>query len=76
MTREQLAEFSGLTPGTVEDLEESDYQGDWKEAIKEINNGFQQSVEKVILPAAGMKPADYTVRCADVETEPPMAVQP
>ena len=61
ITREQLAEFSGLTAETIEDLEESDYDGDWDEAIKKINAGFHNWFTKVILPAAQMKPEDYSV---------------
>ena len=34
MTREDLAEFSGLAPEIIEDLEESDHDGDWDEAIE------------------------------------------
>ena len=56
MTRENLAEFSGLTPETIEDLEESDYDGDWNEAIEKINGTFRQRFQDVILPAARMPP--------------------
>jgi len=54
MTREDLAEFSGLSPEIIEDLEESDYGGDWDEAIEKINSAFHQWFQKVILPAAQM----------------------
>lgn len=62
MTREQLAEFSGLSPDTIEDLEETDYDGDWREAIEKVNTGFQNWFTTVILPAARMTPEDYSVR--------------
>ncbi|MFC1836946.1 helix-turn-helix domain-containing protein [Thermodesulfobacteriota bacterium] len=64
MTREQLAEFSGLSPETIEDLEETDYEGDWEEAIDKVNRGFHNWFTNVILPAARMKPEDYSVRVA------------
>lgn len=61
MTREELAEFSGLTAGTIEDLEESDYDGDWDQAIKKVNAGFHNWITNVIRPVARMKPEDYSV---------------
>ncbi len=61
MTREDLAEFSGLTAETIEDLEESDYDGDWEEAIRKINNGFHNWFTQVIVPVAQMKPEEYSV---------------
>ncbi len=62
MTRQDLAEFSGLTPGTIEDIEESDYGGDWDEAIDKINIAFRQWVHNVILPVARMTEDDYCVK--------------
>ena len=62
MTREDLAEFSGLTPETIEDLEESDYDGDWDEAVNQINRGFRAWVSDVIVPVARMTPDDYAVK--------------
>jgi hypothetical protein len=62
MSREDLAEFSGLTPEIIEDLEESDYDGDWDEAIDKINGAFRQWFRNVILPAAQMKPDDYSIK--------------
>ncbi|MFH1117363.1 MAG: hypothetical protein V1792_25875, partial [Pseudomonadota bacterium] len=61
MTREQLAEFSGLTAETIEDLEESDYDGDWDEAIRKVNTAFHNWFTNVILPTAQMNPEDYSV---------------
>jgi len=61
MTREQLAEISGLTAETIEDLEESDYDGDWDDAIRKVNAGFHSWFSNVILPAARMKPEEYSV---------------
>jgi DNA-binding XRE family transcriptional regulator len=65
MTREDLAEFSGLTPETIEDLEESDYDGDWQEATIRINRAFHQWFTNVILPASQMKPEDYSVKAVN-----------
>jgi DNA-binding protein HU-beta len=65
MTREDLAEFSGLTPETIEDLEESDYDGDWEEAAGRINRAFHQWFTNVILPAAQMTPDDYSVKAVN-----------
>ena len=62
MTREDLAEFSGLTAEIIEDLEESDYDGDWDEAIEKINKAFHHWFTGVILPAAQMKPDDYSIK--------------
>lgn len=62
MTREQLAEFSGLSPDTIEDLEETDYDGDWEEAIEKVNRGFRNWFTTVILPAARMTPEEYSVK--------------
>jgi len=62
MTREDLAEFSGLTPEIIEDLEESDYEGDWNEAIDQINRAFRSWVSDVIVPVAKMTPDDYSVK--------------
>ncbi|MFH0824897.1 MAG: hypothetical protein V2B18_19255 [Pseudomonadota bacterium] len=65
MTQEDLAEFSGLTSEVIEDLEESDYDGDWEEATNRINRAFYQWFTKVILPAAQMKPDDYSVKAVN-----------
>ena len=62
MTREHLAEFSGLSPEVIEDLEETDYEGDWGEAIAAINRGFHNWFTSVILPASKMTPDDYSVK--------------
>ncbi len=62
MTREDLAEASDLTPETIEDIEESDYDGDWDEAANRINRGFHIWFTNVILPAAQMKPEEYSVK--------------
>ena len=62
MTREDVAEFSGLTAEAIEDLEESDYDGDWDEAISRINGAFRQWFQNVIIPAAQMKPDDYSIK--------------
>jgi DNA-binding protein HU-beta len=65
MTREDLAEFSGLAPETIEDIEESDYDGDWDEAIQRINSAFLTWFQNVILPVAKMKPEEYSVKVAN-----------
>lgn len=62
MTREDLAEVSGLTPEVIEDLEETDYDGDWDEAIAKINKAFHHWFTGVIVPAAQMKPDDYSIK--------------
>jgi DNA-binding XRE family transcriptional regulator len=62
MTREELAEFSGLTPEAIEDLEETDYDGDWNEAVDRINHAFRRWFTNVIVPAAQMKADDYSVK--------------
>lgn len=69
MTREQLAEYSGLSVETIEDLEETDYDGDWEEAIDKINRAFRNWFTNVILAAARMKPEDYSVRVWDSENQ-------
>jgi DNA-binding XRE family transcriptional regulator len=61
MSREDLAEFSGLTVETIEDMEESDYDGDWDQAVKRLDAGFRKWFANVILPASKMKPEDYSV---------------
>ncbi len=65
MTREDLAEFSGLTPENIEDLEESDYEGDWEDATSRINTAFHLWVTEVILPVARMTPDDYSVKAVN-----------
>jgi DNA-binding XRE family transcriptional regulator len=65
MSREELAEFSGLTPETVEDIEESDYDGDCKEAIGMINSAFRRWFQEVIQPAARMTEDEYSVKAAN-----------
>jgi len=62
MTQEDLAEFSGLTPEIIEDIEESDYDGNWGEAITRINRAFHHWFTNVILPVAHLKPDDYSVK--------------
>ena len=62
VTRQDLAEFSSLTPEAIEVLEETDYDGDWNEAIDKINGAFRRWFQDVILPAARMKPNDYSVK--------------
>jgi len=65
MTREDLAEFSGLTAEVIEDIEESDYEGNWDEAITRINRAFRQWFTEVILPVAQMKPDDFSVKAVN-----------
>ena len=62
MTREDLAEFSGLSLDTVEALEESDYDGSWQEAINLINSAFENWYSNVILPASRMTHDDYSIK--------------
>ena len=62
MTRDDLAEFSGFTPETIEDIEESDYDGDWDEAMTRINRAFHHWFTNVIVPASQMKPDEYSVK--------------
>jgi DNA-binding XRE family transcriptional regulator len=62
MTRDDLAEFSGLTSETVEDIEESDYDGNWDKALALINRAFHVWVSDVIIPVARMTPDDYSVK--------------
>jgi hypothetical protein len=62
MTTEDLAELSGLTPEAIEDMEESDYDGDWDAAIDKINSAFRQWLHNVILPASRMTEDEYSVR--------------
>jgi DNA-binding XRE family transcriptional regulator len=62
MTREDLAELSGLTPEAIEDLEESDYDGDWDAAIDRINSAFRQWFQNVILPASRMREDEYSIK--------------
>lgn len=54
MTGEDLAEFSGLTPEAIEELEETDYHGNWDEVIGNINSALRQWFHDVILPVARM----------------------
>ncbi|AFM26464.1 hypothetical protein [Desulfomonile tiedjei] len=65
MTREDLAEFSGLTPEIIEDIEESDYSGDWDETTTLINKAFRAWVSEVIIPVARMNPDDYSVKAVN-----------
>ena len=62
MTRDDLAELSGLTPGNIEDIEESDYDGDWDEAVALINRAFHYWFTNVIVPASQMKADEYSVK--------------
>jgi DNA-binding XRE family transcriptional regulator len=66
MTREDLAEFADLTPKTIEDIEESDYDADWDEAVGRINRAFRRWFTEVILPASQMQPEEYLVKGAGV----------
>ncbi len=61
MSRENLAQYAGLTPEVIEDLEESDYEGCWSEAVERVNQAFQVWFREIILPASQMKPEDYSV---------------
>jgi DNA-binding XRE family transcriptional regulator len=65
MTRQDLAKFSGLTAEAIEDLEESDYDGDREEATSRINRAFHQWFTDVILPAAQLTPEDYSVKAVN-----------
>ncbi len=61
MSREDLAHVSGLTAEIIEDLEESDYDGDWIEAVAKVNAGFRTWLTDVIRPLAQMKPEEFSV---------------
>jgi DNA-binding protein HU-beta len=65
MTREDLAEYSGLTPEAIEDLEDSDYDGDWEEATRRVNGAFRVWVTDVIVPVARMTQDDYSVKAVN-----------
>ena len=62
MSREDLAELSGLTLEAIEDLEESDYDGSWEDAVERINRAFQLWFERVIVPTARMSPEEYSIK--------------
>jgi DNA-binding protein HU-beta len=62
MSREELAELAGLTAEAIEDLEETDYEDNWDDAIEKINSAFRKWFQTVILPAAEMTEDDYSVR--------------
>jgi DNA-binding XRE family transcriptional regulator len=64
MSRDQLAEVSGLTHEDIEDIEESDYEGSWEDAVETINRAFRHWFTSVIMPAAKMSPDDYSVTVA------------
>jgi DNA-binding XRE family transcriptional regulator len=65
MSREELAEFSGLTSEAIEDLEESDYDGSWEDAVELINRAFQLWFASVILPVARMSPEEYSIKAVN-----------
>jgi DNA-binding XRE family transcriptional regulator len=65
MTHEQLARLAGLTAEDIEDIEETDYEGSWDDAIQRINTAFRAWFHEVILPAAQMTEEDYSVRVAN-----------
>lgn len=63
MTREDLAEFSGLSVETIKEMEETNYDGDWDEAIEKINGAFAAWVTKVLAPSYKVgPPKDYRVQ--------------
>ncbi len=63
MTREDLAELSELPVETVRNLEETNYEGDWNEAIEKINAAFTEWVTKVLVPTYKTEPpTDYQVQ--------------
>jgi DNA-binding XRE family transcriptional regulator len=62
MTQGDLAAYSGLTAMAIDDIEESDYDGDWEEAIELINRAFRLWFESVIVPAARMTEEEYSVK--------------
>jgi DNA-binding XRE family transcriptional regulator len=62
MSREDLGEFAGLTSDAIEDLEESDYDGSWEDAIERINRAFQLGFASVILPVERMAPEEYSIK--------------
>ena len=63
MTHEDLAVFSGLTVETIQDLEETNYEGDWGEAIRKINRAFNAWVSEVLVPTYKAEPPkDYQVQ--------------
>ena len=41
MTLEDLSRLSGLDLGSVESIEESDYEGPWEEAIQALDKAFE-----------------------------------
>jgi DNA-binding XRE family transcriptional regulator len=65
MSREELAELAGLTAEAIEDLEETDYEGCWQEAIEKINHAFRQWFHTVILPASRMTEDEYSVKATN-----------
>jgi ribosome-binding protein aMBF1 (putative translation factor) len=62
MSRKELAELSGLSAEVIEDLEETDYEGNWDEAVEKINRAFRHWFRTVILPAARMTEDEYAVK--------------
>lgn len=63
MTREDLADFSGLPVETIKNLEETNYEGNWDEAIEKINRAFTAWVTQVLVPTQKTEPPrDYQVQ--------------
>lgn len=60
MTREDLATSSGLTQEVIEDIEESDYDGDWADAVEKIRRGFLAWAANLTMPSQRTEPpSDY-----------------
>ena len=66
MSRDDLAEFSGLTSDAIEDLEESDYDGSWEDVVELINRAFQLWFANVILPTARLEPEEFSIKAVSV----------
>lgn len=62
MSREELAELSGLTAEAIEDLEESDFDGSWKEATTKINMAFRQMGELCFVTTSEIESKPRTTR--------------
>lgn len=71
MSRESLAEFSGLPVETIKNLEETNYDGDWAGAIEKINTAFTAWVTKVLGPTYKTEPPkDYQVQPRAINAQP------
>jgi ribosome-binding protein aMBF1 (putative translation factor) len=61
LSREQLAQLTGIAESVIEDIEEADYEGDFLGMASRIANALHRRVEVRLVPVEDLESTGITV---------------